>query len=52
MTGHMGVDQVTVQTLEVVRVDTERNLLLVKGAIPGATGGDVLVRPAVKRKNS
>jgi large subunit ribosomal protein L3 len=52
MTGHMGVDQVTVQTLEVVRVDTERNLLLVKGAIPGATGGDVVVRPAVKRKNS
>ncbi len=52
MTGHMGVDRVTVQTLEVVRVDTERNLLLVKGAIPGATGGDVLVRPAVKRKNS
>lgn len=52
MTGHMGVDQVTVQTLEVVRVDTERNLLLVKGAIPGAAGGDVLVRPAVKRKNS
>lgn len=52
MTGHMGVDQVTVQTLEVVRVDAERNLLLVKGAIPGATGGDVLVRPAVKLKNS
>lgn len=52
MTGHMGVDRVTVQTLEVVRVDTERNLLLIKGAIPGATGGDVLVRPAVKRKNS
>jgi large subunit ribosomal protein L3 len=52
MTGHMGVDRVTVQTLEVVRVDAERNLLLVKGAIPGAAGGDVLVRPAVKRKNS
>ncbi|MDB6060017.1 MAG: ribosomal protein bacterial [Verrucomicrobiaceae bacterium] len=52
MTGHMGVDQVTVQTLEVVRVDVERNLLLIKGAIPGATGGDVLVRPAVKLKNS
>jgi large subunit ribosomal protein L3 len=48
----MGVDQVTVQTLEVVRVDAERNLLLVKGAVPGATGGDVLVRPAVKLKNS
>lgn len=52
MTGHMGVDRVTVQTLEVVRVDAERNLLLVKGAIPGAAGGDVLVRPAVKLKNS
>lgn len=52
MTGHMGVDQVTVQTLEVIRVDAERNLLLVKGAIPGAAGGDVLVRPAVKLKNS
>lgn len=52
MTGHMGVERVTVQTLEVVRVDAERNLLLVKGAIPGAAGGDVLVRPAVKRKNS
>jgi len=52
MTGHMGVDRVTVQTLEVVRVDAERNLLLVKGAIPGATGGDVLVRPAIKLKNS
>jgi large subunit ribosomal protein L3 len=52
MTGHMGVDRVTVQTLEVVRVDAERNLLLVKGAVPGAAGGDVLVRPAVKLKNS
>jgi len=48
----MGVDRVTVQTLEVVRVDAERNLLLVKGAVPGAAGGDVLVRPAVKLKNS
>lgn len=52
MTGHMGVDRVTVQTLEVVRVDAERNLLLVKGAVPGAAGGDVLVLPAVKLKNS
>jgi len=52
MTGHMGVDRVTVQTLEIVRVDTERNLLLIKGAVPGAPGGDVLVRPAVKVKNS
>ncbi len=48
MGGHMGDRQVTVQTLEVVRVDVERNLLLIKGAIPGAPGVDVIVRPAVK----
>ncbi len=48
MAGHMGAEQVTIQNLEVVRVDTERNLLLVKGAVPGAPGGDVIVRPAVK----
>ena len=52
MTGHMGAEQVTVQNLEVVRVDVERNLLLVKGAIPGAPGGDVSVRPAVKARNN
>lgn len=48
MAGHMGAAQVTVQNLEVVRVDTERNLLLIKGAVPGATGSDVIVKPAVK----
>jgi large subunit ribosomal protein L3 len=48
MAGHMGAERVTVQTLEVVRVDAERNLLLVKGAVPGAPGGDVIVKPAVK----
>lgn len=48
MAGHMGARQVTVQSLEVVRVDAERNLLLIKGAVPGAPGGDVIVRPAVK----
>jgi large subunit ribosomal protein L3 len=48
MAGHMGDARVTVQTLEVVRVDAERNLLLIKGAIPGAPGVDVIVRPAVK----
>ncbi|MEM8491555.1 MAG: 50S ribosomal protein L3 [Pseudomonadota bacterium] len=48
MAGQMGNANVTVQNLEVVRVDVERNLLLVKGAIPGAPGGDVIVRPAVK----
>ena len=44
----MGAERVTVQTLEVVRVDAERNLLLIKGAVPGATGGDVIVHPAEK----
>ncbi|NND69114.1 MAG: 50S ribosomal protein L3 [Halioglobus sp.] len=48
MAGHMGAANVTTQGLEVVRVDTERNLLLIKGAVPGAPGGDVVVRPAVK----
>ena len=48
MAGHMGAERVTVQSLEVVRVDAERNLLLVKGAVPGAIGGDVIVKPAVK----
>lgn len=48
MAGHMGARRVTVQNLEVVRVDTERNLLLIKGAVPGATGGNVIVKPSVK----
>jgi len=48
MSGHMGAEQVTIQTLEVVRVDEARGLLLIKGAVPGAPGGDVIVRPAVK----
>ncbi|PWK51952.1 50S ribosomal protein L3 [Pleionea mediterranea] len=48
MSGHMGAEQVTTQTLEVVRVDADRNIILIKGAVPGATGGDVVVRPAVK----
>ena len=52
MAGHMGAERVTVQNLEVVRVDAERNLLLVKGAIPGAPGGDVIVRPAVKARTN
>ena len=46
--GHMGSDRVTVQNLEVVRVDAERNLLLVKGAVPGAKGGLVSVKSTVK----
>ena len=48
MAGHMGSEQVTVQNLEVIKVDLERNLLLIKGAVPGAPGGDLIVRPAVK----
>ena len=52
MSGHMGAEQVTTQNLEVVKVDAERNLLLVKGAIPGAPGGDVIVRLAVKKRSN
>ena len=48
MAGHMGSEQVTTQGLEIVRVDAERNLLLIKGAVPGAPGGDVIVRPTIK----
>ena len=48
MSGQMGNVKRTVQNLEVVRVDAERQLLLVKGAVPGSKGGDVVVRPAVK----
>ncbi|KEQ13992.1 50S ribosomal protein L3 [Endozoicomonas numazuensis] len=50
MAGHMGAEKVTVQSLEIVRVDAERNLLLVKGAVPGATGADVIVKAAVKAR--
>ena len=48
MAGQMGNKRRTAQTLEVVRVDVERNLLLVKGAVPGSKGSDVIVKPAVK----
>ena len=48
MTGHLGDVQRTVQNLQIVRIDVERQLLLVRGAVPGAPGGDVVVRPAVK----
>lgn len=50
MAGQMGNVQRAAQNLEVVRVDAERNLILVKGAVPGAKGGDLIVRPAVKTK--
>ncbi|MBK6743142.1 MAG: 50S ribosomal protein L3 [Hydrogenophilales bacterium] len=48
MSGHLGAVNRTIQNLEVVRVDVERQLLLIKGAVPGSKGGDVVVRPAVK----
>lgn len=50
MTGHMGDERVTIQNLEVVRVDADRNLILVMGAVPGAKNGNVIVSPAVKMK--
>ena len=50
MAGHMGNVRRTVQNLEVVRIDAERNLLLIKGAVPGHRGGSVVVRPAIKTK--
>jgi large subunit ribosomal protein L3 len=48
MAGQLGNVRVTTQNLEVVRVDADRNLLLIKGAVPGPAGGDVYIRPAVK----
>lgn len=51
MAGHMGSVQRSAQNLEVVRVDVERNLLLIKGAVPGHRGSDVIVTPAVKTAN-
>jgi large subunit ribosomal protein L3 len=48
MSGHMGVRRRTIENLQVVRVDAERNLLLIRGAVPGAPGGEVIVRPSVK----
>jgi large subunit ribosomal protein L3 len=51
MAGQMGAVQRCQQNLEVVRVDAERNLLLVKGSVPGSKGGDLIITPAVKMKN-
>ncbi len=48
MCGHLGNEKVTIQCLDVVRVDVDRNVLLVKGAVPGAVNGDVIVKPSVK----
>lgn len=52
MSGHMGNKQRTIQSLDVVRVDAERGLLLVKGSVPGSKGGNVIIRPAVKAKQA
>lgn len=52
MAGHMGDERVTAQNLTVVRVDAERGLLLVKGAVPGSDGGDLIVRPSIKAKGA
>ena len=51
MSGHMGAARVTTQNLEIIRVDAERNLIMVKGAVPGAPGGDVCIRPAIKARS-
>jgi len=51
MSGQMGNVRRTIQNLEVVRIDSERNLLLIKGAVPGHRGGSVIVRPAIKARN-
>lgn len=52
MPGHLGDAKVTTQNLEIVRVDAERNLLLIKGSVPGSKGGNVVVRPAIKEKGA
>jgi large subunit ribosomal protein L3 len=50
MAGHLGSVKRTTQNLEVVRIDSGRNLILIKGAVPGSKGSDVMIRPAVKVK--
>jgi large subunit ribosomal protein L3 len=49
MAGHMGNENVTIQNLKICAINSEKSLLLVKGAIPGPKGGDVVVKPAVKK---
>jgi len=48
MAGHLGNVRVTTQNLEIVRIDADRGLLLIKGSVPGAAGSDVIVRPSIK----
>lgn len=52
MSGHMGNVRRTIQGLEIVRVDSERNLLMIKGAVPGAKGGDLMIRPSIKARGN
>ena len=52
MSGHMGSERVTTQGLEVVKIDLENNLILIKGSVPGATGADVIIAPTVKSRTS
>ncbi len=51
MAGHMGAVRRTTQNLRVVRIDAERDVILIRGAVPGPDGGDVIIKPAVKQKN-
>lgn len=51
MAGHLGATKTTIQNLTIHSIDTERNLILVKGAVPGAKGGDVVITPASKMRN-
>ncbi|MBX2839262.1 MAG: 50S ribosomal protein L3 [Gammaproteobacteria bacterium] len=51
MAGHMGAVRTTTQNLKVVRIDEERNVMLIRGPVPGAKGSDVIVKPAIKLKN-
>ena len=50
MAGQMGNKKCTVQGLKIVKVDTERRLLLVKGAVPGAKGGELVIQPGIKNR--
>ena len=50
MSGHMGNERVTTQNLEIVKIDAEKSVLLIKGAIPGSKNGDVVITPAIKVK--
>ncbi|MGP1931661.1 MAG: 50S ribosomal protein L3, partial [Arsenophonus sp. ET-DL12-MAG3] len=48
MAGQLGNERVTIQNLNIIRIDSNRNLLLVKGSVPGTTGSDLIIKPAIK----